>query len=50
MTLNNQLLYSLVEARAFLDGKAEVGFSPPLETDRYARQAETLRQSNYVPL
>ena len=50
MTLNTQSLSCLAQVRAFLDGNAEVGFSPPPQADRHAWLAATLRQFRYGTL
>ena len=50
VTLNTQSLSSLAEVRAFLNGNAEVKFSPPAEADRHAWLAATLRQFHYNTL
>lgn len=50
VTLNTQALSSLAEVRAFLDGNAEVAFSPPPQADRHTWLAATLRQFHYGTL
>ena len=50
VTLNTHSLSSLAEVRAFLDGNAEVEFSSPPESDRYAWLAATLCQFHYDTL
>jgi transposase InsO family protein len=50
VTLNTQSLRSLDDVRAFLDGSASVGFSPPAHADRYTWLAATLRQFGYKTL
>lgn len=44
VTLNTPSLSCLAEVRAFLDGNAEVGLSPPPQADRHTWLAATLRQ------
>ena len=50
MTLNTQSLRSLDDVRAFLEGNAAVGFSPPADVDRYPWLEATLRQFSYKTL
>jgi len=50
VTLNTQFLRSLDEVRAFLDGTAPVGFSPPVGSARLRWVADTLRQFRYPTL
>ena len=50
MTLHTQLLTSLEEVRAFLDGNAAVTFAAPVAEERYRWLETTLRQFRYDTL
>lgn len=50
MTLNTQLIRTLDQVRAFLDGTAPVGFSTPVASERLRWLADTLRRFRYPTL
>jgi len=47
MTLDTARLRSIEQVESFLQGTAEVGFSPPPESERYDWIGRTLKQFAY---